>query len=159
MLAEKSSATDVTNRNDFACTSLLLGINLAQAHQIARELHADYPADVVLASTYAYSLCVQGKTSEGLVVLSRFSDQELQQPQIALYYGVLLAKTGRLREARSYLASAEKVSWSPEEKQLLDEAIKTLRRTEESTQRRRGAETQRNETTADPSASASLQVL
>jgi predicted Zn-dependent protease len=136
LLEEKSTVKDITNRNDFACTSLLLGINLAQAHTLARELHAEHPNDVVIASTYAFSLYLQGRPAEGVKALARFSDQDLQQPQIALYYGVLLAKTGQVREAAPYLALVDKIRLSPEEKRLWDEAL---------TQRRSDAETLRNE--------------
>lgn len=121
-LHEPPGSEDVTNRNDFACTSLLLGIHLSRAHAIARQLHEQNPGDLILASTYAYSLQVQGKTNEALEVFSKFETKTLEQPAVALYYGALLANIGDTTRAKSYLSSAERVKLSPEETQLLHRA-------------------------------------
>lgn len=121
-LAGADGAADATNRNDFATTSLLLKINLAQAHQIARELFRLHPDDPVLGSTYAYSLHLQGRTREGLNVFSRFTHQELEVPSIALYYGVLLARSNTPERAAPYLARAQAASLLPEERDLLEQA-------------------------------------
>jgi Flp pilus assembly protein TadD len=117
---------DVTNRNDFVCTSLLLGIHLPRAHDLARQLHDENPNDVILASTYAFSLQLQGKTNQAREVFARFDKQSLEQPAVALYYGLLLAKTGEGQLARQYLAAAEQVKLSPEETQLLQDAKRAL---------------------------------
>ncbi|HZR17123.1 MAG TPA: hypothetical protein VFE51_07335 [Verrucomicrobiae bacterium] len=121
LIEENGTGSDATNRNDFACTSLLLGINLAQAHEIARKLHREHPEDVIIASTYAYSLHLQGRSPEGVAIMARFSEPQLRQPQIALYYGVLLANAGQGRRAAPYLELAQGVRLSPEEQRLLDE--------------------------------------
>jgi len=121
-LEQAASLEDVTNRNDFACTSLLLGIHLPRAHAIARQLHEQKPQDLILASTYAFSLQVQGKTNEALKVFSKFETKTLEEPAVALYYGALLADIGETARARSYLACAERVRLSPEELQLLHRA-------------------------------------
>lgn len=121
-LEQPAGAEDVTNRNDFACTSLLLGIHLPRAHAIARQLHEQKPQDLVLASTYAFSLQIQGKTNEALEVFSKFDTKTLEEPAVALYYGALLANIGETTRARGYLACAERVRLSPEELQLLQRA-------------------------------------
>jgi predicted Zn-dependent protease len=121
-LEEPPGSEDITNRNDFACTSLLLGIQLPRAHAIARQLHEQKPDDLILASTYAYSLHIQGKTNEALDVFSKFETKALEQPAVALYYGVLLANVGETTRANHYLACAERVRLSPEESQLLRRA-------------------------------------
>ena len=89
-----AGSEDVTNRNDFACTSLLLGIHLPRAHAIARQLHEQTPKDLILASTYAFSLQVQGKTNEALKVFSKFEPKTLEEPAVAL---LLRLATGRHR--------------------------------------------------------------
>jgi len=121
-LRSQSGANDATNRNNFATSSLLLKVNLSQAHETARDLYRQRPEDPVVGSTYAYSLHVQGRTEEGLTVLARFKPQSLELPSIALYYGVLLSSSGRTGQATRYLALAEKALLLPEEQELLAEA-------------------------------------
>jgi hypothetical protein len=121
----KAGANDLTNQNNFATTSMLLRANLPQAHQIARELYRQKPADPIAASTYAYSLHLQGRTGEGLGVLGRVDRRALATPAVALYYGVLLAASGDSRQASRYLAIAENASLLPEEKELMAQARNT----------------------------------
>lgn len=118
-LSEGGAASDITNRNNFACTSLLLGINLPQAHAIARELYTAHSEDPVLASTFAYSLHLQKRTTEALAVLERFDRRTLESPNIALYYGALLAADGQSERSGPFLASAARAPMLPEEKLLL----------------------------------------
>ncbi|HTL18899.1 MAG TPA: hypothetical protein VL793_16800, partial [Patescibacteria group bacterium] len=124
-LAERRLPLDFTNRNNFASSSLLLGVNLPEAHSIARELYLVRSNDVVIASTYAYSLHLLGKTRDGLNVLARFKPEQLETPAIALYYGTLLCATGDGQQARPYLHAAAKARLLPEETQLLQAAIKS----------------------------------
>jgi hypothetical protein len=122
LMEDRIGVGEVTNRNEFACTSLLLGVNLPKAYAISRELYHEHPDDVIVASTYAYALSLQGKPLEGIDVLSSFKEKDLQDPPIALYYGMLLAKTGRCEKANRYLDLAGQVYLTPEERRLLDEA-------------------------------------
>ena len=126
-LSSQPGASDATNRNNFATSSLLLKVNLSQAHETARDLYRQRPEDPVVGSTYAYSLHLQGRTEEGLTVLARFKPQALELPSIALYYGVLLSSSGRTGQATRYLALAEKALLLPEEQELLAEAKRCLR--------------------------------
>jgi hypothetical protein len=121
----KAGANDLTNQNNFATTSMLLRANLPQAHQIARELYRQQPADPIVASTYAYSLHLQGRTGEGLGVLGRVDRNALATPAVALYYGVLLAASGDIGQASRYLAIAENANLLPEEKELMAQARNT----------------------------------
>lgn len=109
---------DATNANNFAATSMLLGINLPQAHAMARELYRRHPDDLILASTYAYSLHLQGRTAEGVSVLRVFEPGLSNAPSVALYYGVLLAAAGDAASDH-YLALPDPARLLPEEKQLL----------------------------------------
>jgi Tfp pilus assembly protein PilF len=119
LVTDQTGAMEVTNCNNYACTSMLLGAHLPEAHQLARDLHNQHPDDVIVASTYAYSLHLQGRTRDGLEVLDRFNADALQQPSVALYYGVLLGAVGDVDGARNYLALALKARLLPEEKKLL----------------------------------------
>ncbi len=105
--------------NDYAATSLLLNINLAKAHQAAKDGYLQHPDDAVIASTYALSLHLQNRTREGIVILEKLKPASLQDPQIALYYGVLLAADGQTNKAAPFLALARKARLLPEEKALL----------------------------------------
>ncbi|HVV72939.1 MAG TPA: hypothetical protein VHI52_15800, partial [Verrucomicrobiae bacterium] len=60
---------DLSSRNNFANTALLLKTNLAQAHRVARELFSEHSGDPAVASTYAYSLYLQGRTNAALLTM------------------------------------------------------------------------------------------
>ncbi len=113
------SPQDAGIKNNLAATSLLLKTNLPQACQWAEEIYAGRTNDLIVASTYAYALHLQGRTQDGLAVLRKLAATQLQQPDAALYYGVLLAATGATNEAAPFLKIAgTKSEWLPEEKKL-----------------------------------------
>jgi hypothetical protein len=114
---------DAEIKNNLAATCLLLKTNLPQACQWATEVYAGTTNDRVVASTYAFALHLQGRTKEGLAILRKLDGRLLQQPDIALYYGVLLAATGATNEAAPFLQIARNNNrLLPEEKQLLEQA-------------------------------------
>lgn len=113
-------------KNNLAATSLLLKVNLAQAHEIARELYNSHPEDPVIASTYAYSLHLQGRTQAGLHVLEKLKPEELEMGSVATYYGLLLAAVGDNARAKIYLNIAKQSHLLPEEQALVEEAFKQL---------------------------------
>ena len=117
---------DIGAKNDFAATSLLLKLNLPQAHGLAREAYDQRPQDPVPASTYAFSLYLQGRAAEGLKVLEKLTAQQLENPGIAAYYGLLLSASGEKSKARKYLDLATLTNLLPEEKALVQEALKGL---------------------------------
>ncbi len=110
-------------QNNLAATSLLLNLNLAKAHESAKELFSQRPQEAVVASTYAYSLHLQGRTREGLAVLAKLKGDALESPSVALYYGLLLSETGETNKAGKYLDLAQKSNLLPEEKVLLTQAL------------------------------------
>src|SRR5436190_20404294 len=91
---EKVRPTDLAVRNNFAQISLLLNLNADQAYRLAREVYEQEPKNSNYAATYAFSLHLQGDVKKALQALAAFSEAELEQPQIAAYYGVLLASSG-----------------------------------------------------------------
>ncbi len=111
-------------RNNFAATSMLLQMNLSKAHEIARASYAQHPADPVVASTYAWSLHLQGRTRDGLAVLEKCQAAELENPGVALYYGLLLAAAADTNRANHYLALVKPETLLPEERELVGEALK-----------------------------------
>lgn len=107
-------------KNNLAATSLLLKTNLSQAYAWAKEVHEQRPDDPSVTSTYAYALHLQGRTQEGIAALEKMKAGSLEQPSVALYYGVLLSAAGEPDKAAHFLALAKaKGTLLPEEKQLL----------------------------------------
>jgi Flp pilus assembly protein TadD len=99
---------------------------LSKAHEPAKQVFTQHPAEPVVASTYAYSLHLQGRTREGLAVLEKLKTNALETPSVALYYGVLLSADGNTNRASKYLGIAQQSDFLPEEKALAAEAIKRL---------------------------------
>jgi predicted Zn-dependent protease len=111
-------------KNDLAFTSLLLKTDVSKACQWAAEAYAKNPGKPIEASTYAFALHMQGWDKQGLVVLQRLQPAELAQPSVALYYGVLLAATGKADQAMPWLQIAQtKGHLLPEERELLATAL------------------------------------
>jgi Tfp pilus assembly protein PilF len=111
-------------QNNVAATSLLLKLNLTKAHALAKDLFAKHPNEPIVASTYAFSLHLQGKTKDGLIVLRKLKPETLEVPAVALYYGLLLSDSGDPAQAAKYLGIAQKADLLPEEKALVAEALK-----------------------------------
>ena len=118
---------DFVAQNNWAATCLLLKLNLPKAHELAKEVFTQHPGEAVVATTYAYSLHLQGRTREGLAVLEKLKPEVRETPTVALYYGVLLAAAGDTNQADKYLGIARKSDFLPEEKALVAEAIKRVR--------------------------------
>jgi hypothetical protein len=119
---------DLVTKNNFAALSLLLHKQLDEAFAIARDNFKLRPGDPVIASTYAYSLHLQNRTQDGLNVLNAFKDEQLRQPAVAAYYGVLLTAAGQTNKSRGYLEIAGQSSTLlPEEKNLVAAARAALK--------------------------------
>ena len=112
-------------KNDLAGTALLLGTQNSRTHELAREVFTKFPSNEITASTYAYSLLVQGKRDEAVKAFAGVNRSALEQPSIALYYGLVLG-TNSPAEARKYLDLAAGGKLLPEEKVLLQDARKKL---------------------------------
>jgi hypothetical protein len=115
----KNDDSDVMAKNNFAAVSLLLGTQLPEAHQIAKEDYDRFPQNAVVVSTYAYSLHLQGRSQEGLKLLEKLPEDKLRMPAVATYYGVLLAAAGQPARAKEYLEIAGRSNLLPEEKTLV----------------------------------------
>lgn len=115
-------------KNNLAATALLLKTNLTQACQWAAEACAQSPGNPSMVSTYAYALHLQGRDNEGLAALQKLKPSQLEEPSVALYYGVLLRAVGQTNEAARFLVLAQtQGSLLPEEKQLLSGTMGGMR--------------------------------
>jgi Flp pilus assembly protein TadD len=99
---------------------------LRKAHELAKEVFAQNPDQPIIASTYAFSLHLQGRSKEGLAVMQKLKPDVLESPSVALYYGLLLSATGETNKAGKYLDIAQRSDLLPEEKALAAEAVKQI---------------------------------
>ena len=110
---------DLVAKNDLAAVSLLLKTNLTRARAFALDAYTLSPTNTLTAATYAFSLYQQGKAKEGLEVLRKFDENQLQQPSMALVYTLLLSAVGETEQAKTFRTFAEKGPL-PEERVLLN---------------------------------------
>ncbi len=115
-------AEDRLAQNNYAMTSLLLKQDLTQAWETAAKLHEADPGSAIFASTYAFSLYQQGRTKDAIAVLGALPLDQLDDPSLALYYGVFLVADGQKEVAKNYLDRAAKAFMLPEEAALLKQA-------------------------------------
>jgi hypothetical protein len=106
-------------KNNLAVVSLLVYPHGQHGHDLAREVYGDDPQNPFYVSTYAYSLCLQGKNKEALKLLDNLKKEDIEKPAIAAYYGLILASTGEYTKARPYLERGLQAKLLPEEKNLI----------------------------------------
>jgi len=119
---------DPALRNNFAQISLLLKAETPRAGAIARDLHKANPHDAAFASTYAFALFQSGDVKEALKIMKQLTPEQLHDPSVAAYFGILLAAAGQNDNATEYFALAEKAKLLPEEEELVAQAKASLAR-------------------------------
>jgi cytochrome c-type biogenesis protein CcmH/NrfG len=117
---------DLNVQNNVAQLSLLLNLNALRGHKIAREVYEKDPKNPAYVSTYAFSLHTQGETKKAIGVLETLTAEQLHQPDVAAYYGIMLAATGDQTRAAEFLDLGEKASLLPQEKALVEKARRSL---------------------------------
>jgi cytochrome c-type biogenesis protein CcmH/NrfG len=113
-------------QNNFAQLALLLNLNIERGQKIAREVYEKEPSNPAYASTYAFALHTQGETKKAVKVFEGLTAQQLHQPEIAAYYGIILAAAGDQARAGEFLDLGEKAKLFPAEKALLEKARRSL---------------------------------
>ncbi len=114
-------STSATARHQAASLSFLLGTNMAQALELAGDLHMEEPANPDYALTFAFGLHLYGRSEEGLAILRTISNAQLREPAFAAYYGVILAAVDS-PAAAEYLALGALAPLLAEEIHLVEEA-------------------------------------
>lgn len=109
-------------KNNLAMMTLLLNVPDGNPSGMAKEVYDLSPTNADYASTYAFSLYLQGKNADGLKAMQQLNPKDLEKPSIAGYYGLLLKANGNKIEAKKYLNLAFKGNLLPEEQKLFDEA-------------------------------------
>lgn len=118
-----------TSPNEWAITANLarLGLNIdqntKQAQDLAKQAYDRAPNDVNCAVTYAFSLYVIGRTTEGLEIIKKISPDALRDPHAAAYAAVLLLDDNRTDAAKEYIQMAKRGPLYVEEKRLLDDEL------------------------------------
>ena len=113
---------DLTMQNNLAQLALLLDADPERARKIAAELVRKEPANAAFVSTYAFSLYARGDVAAAREAMEKLTEEQLQEPAIAAYYGIVLAAAGEKEKARAYLARGTQAFLLPEEKALVAKA-------------------------------------
>lgn len=98
--------------------SLLLRLNIERATASAEEMFSAHPADPRVVLTYSYAMYLRGQTEKGLQAMRALTAEQLSEPTVAAYYGILLADEGSA-DAATFLGIARKATLLPEEEKLL----------------------------------------
>jgi Flp pilus assembly protein TadD len=117
------SPNDLQAQNNFAQLSLLLNVETERARSLARELYEGHKADANFASTYAFALYIQGHAQQAVGVMSSLKEDDLNRPEIATYYGIILSAAGDRERARKFLEIGKGARLLPEEKKLFEDAL------------------------------------
>ena len=110
--------------NTLTTLNLLLNTNMKEAMAMAEDAFRAEPKNPSYAAAYAFALHLHGHTDQGLKIMGAFDKKQLERPEIALYYGSMLAATGAADEARKYLDLADGGNLLPEEKEMISRARK-----------------------------------
>src|SRR5256886_4385422 len=115
--------------NEIGITANLarLGLNIEQntkqAQQLAKQIYERAPDDVSCAVTYAFSLYVEGRTTEGLGIMQKLPPEALHESHAAVYAAVLLLDVNQPDGAKEYIQVAKRGPLYAEEKRLLDDEL------------------------------------
>lgn len=126
-LRMSASPRDIEARNNYVCLSLLRPVREDRVYQIAESLYEEAPGDPQVISTYAFSLFERGRAEGAVSAMKTLKPEQLREPGVARYHGILLAGSGRYAEAVEYLEIGEQGVMLPEERVLLDTAKATVR--------------------------------
>ena len=118
----EANGSDATLKNNLAMVSLLLSKPEKHTHELAREVYEKDGKNPYFASTYAYSLHLQEKSSDALKVLDQLEPKQLEIPSIAAFYGVILEASGKGVRAKKFLELAGTAKLLPEELALVQTA-------------------------------------
>jgi predicted Zn-dependent protease len=118
---------DLALQNNLAQISLLIGADVERARKMAAETRSKEPLNGAYVATYAFSLYTSGDVKDALQTMDQLTPDQLRDPPVAVYYGVILAAAGQKEKAREYLQRAGEATLLPEEKTLVEKAESTLR--------------------------------
>jgi len=115
---------DAAVGNNYAFFATLTGRDQTIAHRIARANLDAQPANPVYMATFAFTLIEQSRAAEALTLLKPRAGEAASSPALAFVYGLALAGTGNLAEARILLHSLPPDSLTAREVELVRAALK-----------------------------------
>jgi hypothetical protein len=118
-----ASPNEIGIITNLARLGLNIDQNTKQAQELAKQAYDRAPDDVSCAVTYAFSLYVQGRTTEGLEILQRLPPEALHEPHAAVYAAVLLLDVNQTDGAKEYIQVAKHGPIYAEEKRLLEDEL------------------------------------
>jgi hypothetical protein len=116
---------DMGIQNNLAQVSLLLNADVERARKSAADLYRKESSNPAYASTYAFGLYTKGDVKGALDIMNRLTDEQLRDPSLAAYYGVILVAAGDKAKAQEYLKLGNSAKLLPEEKALVAKAEST----------------------------------
>ena len=122
----KVDPADENAQNDLALASLLLNIEPDRAMTNARVLYQKHPDHAAFNSTYAFALYSIGRTVDALEVLEKLPVQDLEEPNVAAYYGIVLAANNAPEKASHFLKIGRRGNLLQEEKTLVANAENSI---------------------------------
>ncbi|HWY41746.1 MAG TPA: tetratricopeptide repeat protein [Chthoniobacterales bacterium] len=116
-----SSPNDIWISTNLARLGLNIDENTKQAQDLAKQAYDHSPEDVDCAVTYAFSLYVQGRTTEGLDVIRKLPPEAMRESHNAVYAAILLLDVNQADAAKEYIQIAKRGPLDVEEKRLLED--------------------------------------
>jgi predicted Zn-dependent protease len=110
--------SELNLKNNLASTALLLGAEEFHPKELALKVYEAQTNNPYYATTYAYSLLLQQKTNEAWKVMQAVNIQQVNDPAIYGYYGLVLAAAGEPQKAKPFLQKATPERLLPEEVKL-----------------------------------------
>ena len=114
---------DAAIANNFAFFAALTGKDPAQAEELARRNFDRNPQNLIYRSTLAFVLSTQDRAAEALTLLQPVARTWQKSPALTLSYGLALAGTGKIAEARPVLGSLESATLTVQEEAMIAQAL------------------------------------
>ena len=118
-LLVKLDPKSIVARNNYLFLALATDQTTDSPNDMAAALFKQNPKDVLIATTYGFSLFQQGKTAAAVAVMDAFSPEEVGNPQSALDYAIFLAAAGKMERAEEYFRIGAKSVTLPKERALV----------------------------------------
>jgi cellulose synthase operon protein C len=124
----ENDQNDMDAKNNYAYTSMLLGINLDRAYQSAHDAHQSNPKNPFYATTHAFALYRQGKYEEALEVMQAMGVAAITVPERTLLQSVILIANRKFEEGASMAMPLKLDAFLPEERRLLTDSLANVDR-------------------------------
>ncbi|HZR77589.1 MAG TPA: tetratricopeptide repeat protein [Chthoniobacterales bacterium] len=118
-----SSPNEVAITSNLARLGLNIDQNTKEAQALAKQAYERSPDDPNCGITYAFSLYVQGRTTEGWQILEKLPPETLRDPHNAVYAAILQLDLNQPEKAKEFIQIAKRGPVYAEEKRLLEDEV------------------------------------